>query len=61
VYASGVVEAAGAAALLCPGGEEIGGGLLVLLLWAVFPGNINHALSEKAQRLTKVVSAPLVF
>ena len=59
VYASGVCEAICGIVLLTPGMSETGGALVVLLLWAVFPANIYHALSKKAQDATHIPPGPL--
>mmetsp|Transcript_42689 Transcript_42689/g.48513 ORF Transcript_42689/g.48513 Transcript_42689/m.48513 type:complete len:179 (+) Transcript_42689:47-583(+) len=55
VYASGIVEFIGAILLLLPFGlEKYGGMLILLLLWAVFPANIYHALSIETQNTTNI-------
>ena len=66
VYASGVCELICGLFLLFnlvyPSSpyNTIGGSCVVLLLWAVFPANLYHALSQKAQKDTKI-SAPGVL
>jgi uncharacterized membrane protein len=44
VYASGVAEAAGGAALMLPKTRRYGGWWLIATLIAVFPANVNMAL-----------------
>jgi uncharacterized membrane protein len=47
VYASGVAEAAGGAALMHPRTRRLGGRWLIATLVAVFPANVNMALDER--------------
>jgi uncharacterized membrane protein len=56
VYASGVVEATCAALLLIPRWSIVGAQLTVALLLGVYPANIYHAVSKKAQREIQVVA-----
>jgi|EP00942_MAST-04A_sp_MAST-4A-sp1_P006573 uncharacterized membrane protein len=65
VYASGVCEGICGLFILYNliypsdilfGIKDIGGTSVVLLLWAVFPANIYHAMSKKAQIETKINS-----
>merc|ERR1712146_548347 len=68
VYVSGLVEAiAGIMLILTLPGDgpevtstieiihDLGGFLVVALLWAVFPANLYHAFSETAQQKTNLV------
>lgn len=54
VYASGFVEVLGAALLLTPDHKDVGGLVIVALLWGVFPANIYHAISTRAQIATGI-------
>ena len=40
---------------------EIGGLLVVMILWAVFPANIYHALSSRALKETNMVGRERVL
>lgn len=56
VYASGFAEFVASLLLLAPGDEgKLGAKLVCLILIAVFPANIYHSVSEKAQRETKII------
>ena len=58
VYASGVAELLGGLLLLVR--PVHGAWLIIAILVAVFPANIYHALSSRAQKLTRI-GAPAVY
>ena len=60
VYASGVMDAVAALLLLLPGGERLGATLVLTMLALVFPANLYHALSAKAQARTRI-GPPAVY
>lgn len=60
VYASGVAEALAGICLLLPGWEGRAANFICLLLIGVFPANVYHALSKKAQRETRI-GPPAVY
>jgi len=67
VLASGVAEIAGGALFAVPRTRRLGAKYLVLLLWAVYPANINMALQPEIRRavpggaVTLVGRLPLQF
>lgn len=67
VLASGVAEIAGGALFAHPRTRRFGARYLVLLLWAVYPANVNMALQPEIRRVvpggavTLVARLPLQF
>ena len=67
VYASGVCELMCGLLLLFnlfypfSAYNKVGGTSVVLLLWAVFPANIYHAISQKAQTDTKITTPGVLY
>ena len=60
VMASGALEGIGGLLLLVPGMEFYAGLLVLVMLVAVFPANVYHALSPTAQKLTRI-GPPTVY
>ena len=60
VYASGVFEAIFGVLLLIPRMENTAAWAIIALLFAVFPANIYHAVSARAQQATGV-GPPAVY
>ena len=60
VYLSGLAELLGGVLLLLPACEQLGATLIVVLLIGVFPANLYHAFSLRAQRLTRI-GPPVVY
>lgn len=60
IYGSGLIELGGGVLLAMPGCEHDGAALIMLLLIAVFPANIYHAMSREAHARTGV-GPPLVY
>lgn len=62
VYASGVAEVAAGTLLAVPRTRRLGGALSALVLVAIFPGNVQHALDGGgALWLRLPLQAPLVW